>query len=119
VKTLAFGHDAGRKSSGQYASTSGPGYGPTVSERPASLSLDDDCADAFRRRLFDRPPGLGWTGSPKLLRLMRDDDLAECFQVKALDLLNERCSLARRGSEFDLRSGDAGGNFVSLLLMPG
>jgi hypothetical protein len=50
---------------------------------------------------------------------MRDDDLAEVFQVKVLDLLKERCSLARRGSEFDLRSGDAGGIFVSLLLMPG
>jgi hypothetical protein len=118
VNSLAFGHDAGKKSSGQYAPSCRWRW-PAGSASTASFNLDADLTEIFRRRLLDLLREPCRVGSAEISRLSRDADLAERFPSGVLALLPARWSLGSRGSEFDRRSSAVGWRFVNLLLMPG
>lgn len=83
------------------------------------MSLEEDFTESFRSKLFERFLEVSCPGvSVKSARRIRDEDLAVLFRKKVvLDRVSDPGFLARRGSEFERRSGDVGGSFVNLLLM--
>lgn len=122
MNTLALGHDAGRKSNGQYASTSGVvthGSSPSLLVVSANLSLGDRLGEALRRTVLDLSREPGFPGSADRSGPIRGEELTDFFPDGNLDLLRGLWLCLSRGSDLDLSKGVAAGNFVSLLLIPG